>query len=245
MPIETRWNSISDCLEAYLKNWPILASISLDGSILSKVLDMNIKRNAEDMHNKLKPISTALSKLESNSCKIGDAVVIWKEMLNDFEAIPLSSADKQNIKKRSDQVLTDHHYLAFLLNAKYVEKNLLTNDEESRAMQLAETNYPTLLPIITNLRTKCPPFNKSYLFSESMLKKTSTTSWWKSVQCQNQTTIDDEDLTKILALLNAAASSASVERVFSTFGLVHSQIRNKLGVEKGGKLVFLYKLLNQ
>lgn len=29
-----------------------------------------------------------------------------------------------------------------------------------------------------------------------------------------------------------------------TFGLVHSKVRNRLGVEKAGKLVFIYKLLN-
>jgi len=46
-------------------------------------------------------------------------------------------------------------------------------------------------------------------------------------------------------LLTATASSAGVERVFSSFGLVHSKLRNGLGVEKAGKLVFLFKLLNK
>ena len=41
------------------------------------------------------------------------------------------------------------------------------------------------------------------------------------------------------------ASSASIERVFSSFGLVHSKLRNRLGVEKAGKLVFLHKILNR
>ena len=36
-----------------------------------------------------------------------------------------------------------------------------------------------------------------------------------------------------------------LERIFSRFGLVHSKIRNKLGVEKAAKLVFLYKVLNK
>jgi len=45
-------------------------------------------------------------------------------------------------------------------------------------------------------------------------------------------------------LLCAVGSSAGVERIFSTFGLVHSKLRNRLGVEKAGKLVFIYKLLN-
>ena len=241
LPIETRWNSIGDCLESYLKNWPVLASIDLSENIAAKVQDLNIRRNAEDMLRRMKPISAALSQLESNSCKISDAVVIWKNMRVKLNEIPLSTTDKQNIKKRSTQVMTDYHFLAFLLNPRNVGKECLSEDEESRAMEVAENEYPTLLSIITNLKTKSPPFNKSYLFSDSMLKNTSTSSWWKALQNK----IDREDLGTILALLNATASSASVERVFSTFGLVHSQLRNKLGIEKGGKLVFLHKLLNQ
>ena len=44
--------------------------------------------------------------------------------------------------------------------------------------------------------------------------------------------------------MTAVASSAGVERVFSSFGFVHSKVRNRLGIEKAGKLVFMYKLLN-
>ena len=46
LPVETRWNSVSECLESYLKKWPILLSIDLEPAIASKVMDMSIKRNA-------------------------------------------------------------------------------------------------------------------------------------------------------------------------------------------------------
>ena len=46
-------------------------------------------------------------------------------------------------------------------------------------------------------------------------------------------------------LLTAVASSAGVERIFSSFGLVHSNIRNRFGIEKAGKMVFRFKLFNQ
>ena len=39
--------------------------------------------------------------------------------------------------------------------------------------------------------------------------------------------------------------TASVERIFSRFGLVHSKIRNRLGVEKSAKLDFLYNVSNK
>ena len=48
----------------------------------------------------------------------------------------------------------------------------------------------------------------------------------------------------IMSLFSATASSAGVERVFSSFGLVHSKLCNWLGTENAGKLVFLFRALN-
>ena len=45
-------------------------------------------------------------------------------------------------------------------------------------------------------------------------------------------------------MLTAVASSSGVERIFSTFGLVQSKLRNNLGNEKAAKLVFLFKEYN-
>ena len=45
--------------------------------------------------------------------------------------------------------------------------------------------------------------------------------------------------------MTAKATSPGVERMFSTFGFVHSKIRNQLGVEKAAKLAFLFKSLNK
>jgi hypothetical protein len=55
----------------------------------------------------------------------------------------------------------------------------------------------------------------------------------------------DNVLQMIEQLLTAIASSASIERIFSTFGLVHSKLRNRLGTEKAAKLVFLFKHFNK
>ena len=49
---------------------------------------------------------------------------------------------------------------------------------------------------------------------------------------------------QIEASMVATASIASVEKVFSRFGLVHSKLQNRLGMEKAGKLIFIYKAIN-
>ena len=35
-PAETRWNSVTDCLESYLKQWPIIASLNLEKKSMLK-----------------------------------------------------------------------------------------------------------------------------------------------------------------------------------------------------------------
>lgn len=47
-----------------------------------------------------------------------------------------------------------------------------------------------------------------------------------------------------MQLHTAVASSAGIERLFSTFGLVHSKLRNRLGTEKASKLVSIIRTLN-
>ena len=94
-----------------------------------------------------------------------------------------------------------------------------------------------------NLRTRSKPFNKSYLFTDQILKEVSQSSWWKSIDPSRQS-LSSDVINKICSLQTAVASSASIERVFSCFGLVHSKLRNRLGVEKAGKLVFIHKNLN-
>jgi hypothetical protein len=37
--------------------------------------------------------------------------------------------------------------------------------------------------------------------------------------------------------------SATIERIFSNFGMIQSKLRNRLGLAKAGKLVFCYRLL--
>lgn len=88
IPIEVRWNTHCDSLESYIKNWSILFEIceknresgSLDSDIAAKVMNVGLKRNAEDIVKLLKPIAVALDRTQSNNCKIAETVLIWKEL---------------------------------------------------------------------------------------------------------------------------------------------------------------------
>ena len=79
----------------------------------------------------------------------------------------------------------------------------------------------------------------------NVIKSTTDFEWWKSFVAMNPNTIKPLDYEKINQLVTAVASSAGVERIFASFGQVHTKLRNKLGIEKAAKLTFLYRQLNQ
>ena len=47
----------------------------------------------------------------------------------------------------------------------------------------------------------------------------------------------------MVVLYSAVVSSAALEHIFTSFGLVLTKLRNKLGLQKAAKLVFIYRIL--
>ena len=89
---------------------------------------------------------------------------------------------------------------------------------------------PDLVPTLLNLRARAKPFNLNYLLSDLILKEVSCSSWEKTVD-PSRAYLLDKTVDLICSLKTAVDSSASIERVFSSFGLVHSKLRNRLVVE--------------
>lgn len=135
-----------------------------------------------------------------------------------------------NAKKRYGQAITGYHLLAYLMDPHFQnDLERITEEKKCRAMSLAEEEYPDLLTIILQMKAKAYPFNKAFLFDSSVISDLTFCSWWRALKGKME---------EIYGLLSGAASSTSVERMFSTFGLVHSKLRNRLGMEKAAKLVF-------
>ena len=57
--------------------------------------------------------------------------------------------------------------------------------------------------------------------------------------------IDSDMKLKFQRLLFCSPSAAPLERLFSTFGWIHDEQRNRLGNEKAAKLLFCFKILNK
>lgn len=251
LPQEVRWNSMCDCLISYVNNWPSFVTVveadrgNIDSHIKDKIFNMAIKRNAEDMIAILKPIATALDHVQSNKCSISDAVVYWKILKSELDKI-LNKKQMALFLKRYEQALTPAHFLAFLLNlqlkTKYPEIVVTSNEKES-AIQFANDKYNgEFLAIFMKVLANSEPFTGTFMES-SIIEKLTAIEWWDSFASVKEC-IKEREIEIIHQLLGATASSAGIERIFSSFNLVHSKLRNRLGVEKASKLVFLFKSLN-
>ena len=78
------------------------------------------------------------------------------------------------------------------------------------------------------------------MFKHEVLNSVSSLCWWTS----QDHFLHKETIDLITQLLTDVASSAGVERVFSTFVLVQSDLRSRLETQKASKLIFIYKMLN-
>ena len=107
MPQNVRWSALVDCLESYLKHWPILLTICeenkaiIDNNITNIVNNLVVKRSAEELLQMFKPIAVALDLMQGDSCTIGDSVMMWKNLQKEltpklnqeksWEAIPVTA----------------------------------------------------------------------------------------------------------------------------------------------------------
>lgn len=248
LPFDVRWNTMFDCLQSYIDNWPILYKVcvdhraAIDSKITSMVIDMNLKINTEAFIVKLKKLSWALDVSQKDNCTIADVV----EMLIDLKDFFINefSTESDEIKifeKRYDMAIQDVHYLANILHPKYRGQKL-NEDQHDSALEYANLYFPTAMSEIISFQAQTSPF-KGYLFSDNAIKNISALIWWKALIKQN--TISKDLTCLVEQLFTSICSSAGIERLFSTFGYVHSKTRNRLGVEKASKLVTIFKHLNK
>lgn len=249
LPIDVRWNTLSDCFESYLKNWHILAKVctenraAIDVEISSLVQDLNLKTNVQNYLVKHKQISIALDKVQNEMCTIGEATEIWLNLLQSIKdkentEYVLTELELERFKSRFSMAMTPSHYLANLLDHRFTGQKL-KQDQLEEALQYAATYHPDAMPFIIQYQAKCSPF-REYLFLTQNIENVSPVSWW----CALKSSINNAMFDLAMQLHTAVASSAGIERLFSTFGLVHSKLRNRLGTEKASKLVSIIRTLN-
>ena len=146
---------------------------------------------------------------------------------------------KEFVVRRMNMAISPAVMAANVLDHRY-QGSKLTSIEMTAAIDYIKNYSPGAFPQVMIYMAKEAPFS-SNLFGKDY-ENISATSWWKTGR---RLGFPDDLVNVALPLVAAASSSAGLERQFSTLGFTYGTLRAQLGVEKAGKIAFLYRELNK
>ena len=114
----------------------------------------------------------------------------------------------------------------------------MSSEQRLKPEDLLSTMYPEMIPTYLSFLAQTDPFPKLRFREEA--RQVSSTVWWKSLTGSK---VSENFIELAIRLVSAPASSASIERIFSTFAHVHNKVPKRLSVEKAQKLVYCYRIL--
>jgi hypothetical protein len=116
---------------------------------------------------------------------------------------------------------------------------------KSAAYEWLQQNHPTYSSIMARFALKDKDLS-SYLFMDAMLQLPAQ-KWWRLLATDYKNTKDSAiyEASVFFAKLHCLpASSAGLERLFSTYGIIWTKLRNRLDPDTATKLVQANKYLN-
>ena len=98
----------------------------------------------------------------------------------------------------------------------------MSPEQRLKVEDLLSTMYPEMTPTYLSVLAQTDPFPKLRFREEA--RQVSSTVWWKSLTGK----VSENFIELAIRLVSAPASSASIERIFSTFAHVHNKVPNRL-----------------
>ena len=192
-------------------------------------------QQVSDLANMLRPVATTLDLGQSDKTTIADACNIFMNLLN--ELVLQDHRDK--VQKRFDFVIKPCHLVAYMFHPKYLGAGLTLKQIETVKEWLI-CKDEAFLPAAIAFQAEAIPFSASFFTTRG--RASNPVTWWKALN-SSPTGLPDGFIDFMMAVQSAVVSSAALERVFSNFELVLTKLRNKLGLQKAAKLVFICRLL--
>lgn len=249
LPCDVRWNSVRDCLESFVKNYSVLTEVvstykhAINDEIYKIIIEDNLLGISQFLIRKLNVVGKNLAKLQSDNCFLSEAFELWTDMkeffdINSNDSIDDINADLMNFNERYELALSVYHVIANMLDPRY-KGNRITAEQRQNALKYLKKENGIFIAELIKFNGETGPYLSSF-FDPDALKNTNPYIWWKGIA-----NIPDEFRNFCLSLFSCVSSSGGIERIFSTFGIVHTKLRNRLQVQKTGKLVAIFKNLNQ
>lgn len=199
-----------------------------------KLLESNaVARNCDHLLELVDPIAHALNLMQLRSTTLAEAVELWVELL---QRVPKNNTGYQKVVERSKQALECPFFLlANVLDPRWAGASL-SESQVDKARAFAEDEGPEVANALTLYIARAPPF-RATMFN----KMVDPVAWWEAGA---KSGFPSALCSLALRLCACLASTANLERNFSTMGHVFGRHRTQLGVEKAGKLTFLFRSLN-
>ncbi|KAF0692783.1 Zinc finger BED domain-containing protein 4, partial [Aphis craccivora] len=223
----------------------------LSKSSIEKILNNTFWDKIEMALNLLEPISKWITILESDSSNLSHTCIAFhsiqmhlnKTLLHSFLTKEEENLIIQKLGKRKTMALKKIHFAAHLLDGNNKGK-CLDNSESIDAVEYISSlcarmnlNIPDILSELAMYRSCEGLWSKKFIW-DSLKKRSDGTqigllTWWKGICSSSK-------LSQIaIAILSCPPTSASTERSFSTYGLIHTAKRNRLTNERAAKLVYI------
>ena len=254
-PVKTRWASYLDCLQSVLKNkvalqqsilMPAVAS-QLDGQLRNSILSEGTFAQIAELLSFLVPIKGLIAVAEADSSSASKMFKSYFEFLREVRSLTFTwKADLECILDRRGPILSQPVLLlSCVLDPEDQGRSLegFVNNFDREVEKAVELLIPDLsareviFAQLMQYRARAGPFESRVIWTVAERGILDAISWWKS------SSRAPELSSLAIRVLGIPLSSASIERVWSTYDMIHSQTRSRLDNERAAKLVFIYKNL--
>ena len=219
---------------------PVHFNTAACSTVVQLVKDLVLYQNVEDAIKCLKPICEASNVMQSNNSSVADGLEAWKGVLKSFRDLGAEGREwLEKAKTRYNCSVPAVWFVASILHPKYRGANLTPMEWRTARKWIAD-EAPEHLAGFTD-----------YVGGES---KDAVKAAYESapgcklhnfIRAQKQFGAYPDNLADLCEIAAALVpSSAGIERVFSSMGFVHSDLRNRLFSEKVAKLAFCLRAVN-
>lgn len=230
LPGDTRWCGNRDALLSYQKNLGIFKAIvageSVDQTISHLLFNDVFNAKVNELIMDLDPIAATLNELQKTETTLATAVELWKDL---EEKCSWNIADTLQYRFKKSLIFNDIALVANIVDPRYKGRKL-SNTEKARAMEIlmAQMGTAALNSLVLYMD------GKGY-FHTMNTKKLPPQTYWSLAKFAHS-----ELYEIVIKYLIIPSSTAPLERVFSNWGLVHNNVRNRLGNAKSEMLVNIY-----
>jgi len=236
LPGETRWCSWRDSLRCCLSNISIMRDIVKDKIITIKpnnlnLLDSQFETQLLDYILICDPICKIINKCQRSETNIADSCEDWFAL-----DIPTDNeAYEKIVEARKNKVLKPIMLVANYLHPVYRGKRFMDLENNKSIVHEFLAKELNVQDLNTDTHIKAFVENTGIFAKLNKKNITSPHVYWFMAKKVHP------NLSKLAQrLLKIPASSAGIERLFSNWSFVHSDLRNRLSAERSQKLIEIY-----